>query len=255
MSETLRDTIGIDLPDGSAEGLVCWPDDADEHPGVLFFMDAIGLRPQIEDMCRRIASWGYVVLAPNVFHREGQAAHLAPRSDLRDPAARQEFMGEAMARVRNLTAELAERDIPAYLEALRALPGVAEGPVGTTGYCMGARLALRAAGLDEGVAAVGGWHGGGLVTEEPDSPHLALRSARAELAFGHADNDRSMPPEAIEKLGEAIEAAQLMATNEVYPGAAHGYTMADTSTYDEEAAERHFEALRSLLDRTLKQSG
>lgn len=254
MSDTLSDTIEIDLPDGSADANVCRPDDPDEHPGVLFFMDAIGLRPQVEGMCRRIASWGYVVLAPNVFHREGRATDLAPRNDLREPGAREEFMAEAMGRVDKLTAELSDRDIPAYLEALRSLPGVAEGPVATTGYCMGARLALRAAGLDEGVAAVGGWHGGGLVTDEPDSPHLALRSARAELAFGHADNDRSMPQEAVDKLGEAIEDAQLMATNEVYAGAQHGYTMADTSAYDEAAAERHYEALRALLDRTLKPS-
>jgi carboxymethylenebutenolidase len=254
MSETLSDTTEIDLPDGSAEAFVCWPDDADEHPGVLFFMDAIGLRPQIEEMCRRIASWGYVVLAPNVFHREGRVNHLAPRTDLRDPDARAEFMAGAMARVRNLTADLAGQDITGYLEALRSLPGVAEGPVATTGYCMGARLALRAAGLDEQVAAVGGWHGGGLVTDGPDSPHLALSRTRAQLAFGHADNDRSMPPEAVERLGAAIADAGLVATNEVYPGAPHGYTMADTSSYDEGAAERHFETLRSLLDRALKQS-
>lgn len=254
MSDPVTTTIEIDLPDGSAEAVVCWPDDAGDHPGVLFFMDAFGLRPQIEQMCARIASWGYVVLAPNVFYRDGRAAHLAPQGDLREPGVREEFFAEVMPRVAGLTGDVARRDIPAYLAALRSLPGVAEGPVGTTGYCMGARLALRTAGLDKDVAAVGCWHGGQLVTDEPDSPHLALRETEAEVVFRHADNDRSMPPEAIAALGRAIEEAGVTASNEVYAGAAHGYTMADTSAYDEEAAERHFEELRALLDRRLRTS-
>jgi carboxymethylenebutenolidase len=153
--------------------------------------------------------------------------------------------------VRALTSEKAERDIPAYLEALRGLPGVAPGAVGTTGYCMGARLAIRTAALDPEVAAVAGFHGGGLVTDADDSPHLGLSRARAEFVFGHAENDRSMPPEAIVELGDSLRAAGLTAKNEVYDGAAHGYSMSDTTAYDEAATERSFEELRALLDRTL----
>jgi carboxymethylenebutenolidase len=119
------------------------------------------------------------------------------------------------------------------------------------GYCLGARLAVRASGLDPAVVAVAGFHGGGIVTDDPDSPHLALASARAEFAFGHADNDRSMPPEAVERLGRALAEAGLTATNEIYPGSAHGYSMADTSMYDEAGAERSFEVLQDLLARTL----
>ena len=102
---------------------------------------------------------------------------------------------------------------------------------------MGARLAVRTADLDPEVAAVGGFHGGGLVTDAEDSPHRGLPTARAEFVFGHADNDRSMPPEAIVTLGEALRGAGLTASNEVYEGAAHGYSMSDTSMYDE-AADR-----------------
>jgi carboxymethylenebutenolidase len=218
---------------------------------VLLIVDAIGLRPQIERMADRIASWGYTVLAPHLFFREGPAGELAPKGDLRDPGAREAFMGEAMGRVKRLTTEQLERDLPAYLAALRGLPEVAGEEVGVTGYCMGARIALRAAGLDPGVVAVGGWHGGGLVTDAPDSPHRALASARAAFAFGHASHDRSMPPEAVAALGDALDEAGLEADNEVFPGP-HGYSMADTSMYDEASAERHFEALRALLDRTLR---
>jgi carboxymethylenebutenolidase len=243
-------TLTLDLPDGSAEAYLAAAPDGRPAPGVLFIVDAIGLRPQIERMADRIASWGYTVLAPHVFHREGGAADLAPRGDLREPEARQAFMKEAMPRVQRLTPDLLARDLPAYLSALRARPEVTGEEVGVTGYCMGARIAVRAAGLDAGVVAVGGWHGGGLVTDAPDSPHLALATARAAFAFGHADNDGSMPPEAVSALGDALAAAGLEAVNEVFPGP-HGYSMADTAMYDEESAERHFDSLRALLDRTL----
>jgi len=248
-------TIEIPMPDGGvAEAYVHRPLAAtgSEHPGVLLYMDAIGLRPRIGEMAQRIADWGYVVLAPNVFHRDGRADELALEGDLRDAGVREVFFKQhAMPRVRRLTSDKAERDIPAYLVALRGLPGVDPGLVGTIGYCMGARLAVRTAALDPEVVAVGAFHGGGLVTDADDSPHRGLVRARAEFVFGHAENDRSMPPEAIAKLGETLSEAGLTASNEVYPGAAHGYTMSDTSIYDEAATERHFGELRALLDRTL----
>lgn len=244
------ETVQIPAPDGTADAYLARPDDG-THPGVLFFMDAIGLRPQIARMIERIADWGYVVLAPHLFYRRGRAEDLAPRGDLREPGERENFMQQVMPLVQGLSTEMMERDIPAYLSALRGLDGVAPGPVGVTGYCMGARLAVRAAGLDPTVAAVGGWHGGGLATDAEDSPHTRLANARAEFVFGHADNDRSMGPEAIARLGEALDAAGLTATSEVYAGAPHGYTMADTSMYDEAAAERHFTELKALLDRRL----
>lgn len=221
-------------------------------PGVLFFMDAIGLRPQIAEMCARIASWGYVVLAPNVFHRDGRAAELAPKRDLREDGARDEFFAQAMPRVKRLTQARAEHDIPAYLAALRAQQGVGVGTIGVTGYCMGARLAIRAACLSPSdVVACGGFHGGGLATEDADSPHRGLAHASAEFVFGHAARDRSMTASAVATLGDALAAAGLVASNEVYPGTAHGYTMADTAVYDEPATERHFTELRDLFDRTL----
>lgn len=248
------DLIRIAVPDGTAEAYVARPSDAGgDLPGVLFFMDAIGIRPRIAEMCDRIASWGYVVLAPNVFHREGDVDAVGPHADLLQPGAREEFFAEAMPRVGRLTADLAVPDIAAYVAALRSLDGVGSGPIGVTGYCMGARLAIRAAcGHPEDVAACGGFHGGGLATPEPDSPHAGLATARAEFCFGHADQDGSMPPEAVAELGETLERYGLVASNEVYAGAAHGYSMADTPMYDEAATERHFTELRDLFDRTLR---
>jgi len=243
-------TIEIQTADGPAEAYLVRPADGAEHPGVLLYIDAIGLRPRIEEMADRIASWGYVVLAPNVFHRDGRAADLAPTEDLTVPGNRERFFASGVTdRVAALTPDKSDPDARRWVAALLEH---GTGPIGVVGYCMGARLATRTAGLlPDHVAAVGGFHGGGLVTDHPASPHLRIADARAEFVYGHADGDRSMSPEAVEALGEALEKAGLAHTNETYAGAGHGYTMADTSVYDEAATERHFAALQDLFARTL----
>ncbi|HWI42421.1 MAG TPA: dienelactone hydrolase family protein [Nocardioides sp.] len=240
--------IEIETGDWSAEAYLAGDDGA---PGVLLFIDGIGLRPQIADMAERIASWGYVVLAPNVFHREGAMEDLQPTVDLRDPGVRSSWFTDGpMKWIGRLGAEASDSDTDVWLSRLadHARPGA----VGVVGYCMGVRLAVRAAARHpDTVAAVGGFHGGRLVVDAPDSPHRLLAQSRAEFLFAHADKDRSMTADKVALLGEALVQAGLRHTNEIYPGAAHGYTMADTSTYDEGAAERHYTALRALLDRTL----
>ena len=245
-------TIEIPVGASTVEAFVGRPDEPGEFPGVLFFIDAFGLRPQIQRMVDRIASWGYVVLAPNVFYREGTVADLAPTQDLFTQEGREAFFAGAGPRIARLTPDLVAADSAAYVVALRALDGVGPGPLGVTGYCMGARLAVRAGcGLPEEFGAVGAFHGGGLVTEAEDSPHWGLEQARAAFVFGHADNDRSMGPEAVTALGEALTAAGLEHSNAIYPGSPHGYTMNDTAMYDETGAERHYRELRELLDARL----
>ena len=235
----------LETPDGTAEAYL-----TGSGPGVLLYMDAIGLRPQIEQMADRMAEWGYTVLAPNVLYRSGTAAETSPTGDLRDPGAREAFFQQVPPRLAPLTPDRVESDARVYLETLREHADGTE--AGVVGYCLGARLAVRTANLDPDVVACAGFHGGGLATEEPDSPHVGLPNARAEFVFGHADNDPSMQPEAVERLGRALEAAGLTAKNEIYPEAPHGYSMNDTSTYQEAAAERSFRELEALLDRTLR---
>jgi carboxymethylenebutenolidase len=169
--------------------------------------------------------------------------------DFSDPDARGAFFPKIMPLIGQLTPEVLERDGGAYLDYLA---GVAQEPFGITGYCMGARVALRiAVAHPERVAAVAGFHGGGLVTDDPDSPHLSVGRLQSEVYFGHADNDRSNTPEQVATLQGALSDSGVRHRSEVYAGAIHGYTMADTPVYDEQAAERHFRELFALLDRTL----
>ena len=239
-------TIEIAAPDGAAEAYVAGDPG---RPGVLLFMDAIGLRPRIAEIADRIASWGYTVLAPHVFYRDGSAAELSPDGPLLTDEARAEHFKGAMARVRGLTPDRAAADGRAWVDALLER---ATAPIAVTGYCFGGRLATRlACERPDVVTAVGGWHTGGLVTDADDSPHLDLPDARAEFVYGHADQDRSMPAAAVATLEDALTAAGLTHDNQVFEGARHGYTMSDTAVYDEAATERHFAALEALLARTI----
>jgi carboxymethylenebutenolidase len=247
----MGETIEVQAADGTAEAYLTGnPGD----PGVLFYIDGIGLRPQIEEMADRIASWGYVVLAPNVFYRDGTAAELAPKTDLREPGAREEFFAGLGDRIPGYTPDRSGPDTDAWMRTLLEKAG--DGPVGVTGYCMGARLAVRTAGQYPGtVAAVGGFHGGGLVTEATDSPHRSIGDSTAEYVFGHADNDRGMTLDDVAELEATLQAAGRPHLNEVYPDAPHGYSMTDTSMYQEAGAERHFKELEGLLARAVLSPG
>ena len=241
--------VEIKTEDGVADGYLARPaEDDGRRGGVLFLVDAVGLRPQIEQMADRIAQRGFVVLAPNVFYRHGRAPVL-PMPDLDDPDARAPFMEKLRPMMQELTPELIDSDSRGYLNFLAQ---VARGPFALPGYCMGARLGWRiATAHPDQVTALAGLHGGGLVTDGEDSPHRSAAELTAEVYLGHADNDPSMSAENIAALEQALEEADVTYRSEVYGGAAHGYTMADTSMYNEGAAERHYEALFALLDRTL----
>lgn len=236
---------------GTADAYLARPDEDTSRPGVLMYMDAIGVRPQTKAIADRIADWGYVVLLPNVFYREGPAEDLAPAADLRDPDNRAAFMKVSMPRVHAYTPDKSNADLPFFLDTLAEY---ATAPFGTVGFCMGARLVIRAAaGRPEQVRAAAGFHGADLVEEgASDSPHLLVADSQAAYLFGHADNDQFNPPEAQAELHRRIEDAGLEVQADVYPDAPHGFTMKDTSSYQEAGAERAFAELRDFFDRTLR---
>ena len=243
-------TIDVTTPDGVADCYLSKPDSDRAHPGVLFMIDGIGLRPRIQEMADRIAAQGYVVLAPNAFYRAGRAP-LWETPELNDPEARAEFFQTVSPLMSALTAATVASDGAAYLDKLGEFT---DGAVGVTGYCMGGRLGwLVAAAHPDRVAALGGFHAGGMVTDQESSPHLLAPSVHAEVYWGHADQDPSMTAESITTLDRAMDDAGIRHVTEVYRGAQHGYTMSDMGAYNEAAAERHFDALFGLLERTIPQ--
>ncbi|WP_406178524.1 dienelactone hydrolase family protein [Streptomyces canus] len=243
----------IDIPtqDGTADAYLALPDDGRPHPAVLLYMDAFGLRPHLKSMADRLAGAGYTVLVPNVFYRYGPAP-VVELPEFINPAERPEIIQNLGPAARTLTPEGAMRDAAVYLDWLAASPLTTGGPVGVTGYCMGAGLALRTAGTHpERIAAAAGFHGARLATDAPDSPHLLAGHITAELYFGHADQDSTNPADQIARLEKALTEAGVEHRSEVYEGARHGFTQADTAMYGAEPTDRHWTALLDLFARRL----
>ncbi|MFE9118645.1 dienelactone hydrolase family protein [Streptomyces sp. NPDC007172] len=255
MTAVRGSAVEVPTQDGMADAYFVHPEGDGRHPAVLLYQDAFGPRPALNAMADRLAAEGYAVLVPNVFYRQGRAP-LVPLPEHIDHDNRGALFATLMPLMQSLTPDLVVADAHAYLGWLADCPQAADGPVGITGYCMGARLGLYTAGsYPDRVAALGGFHGGRLATDQPDSPHLAVATMTAEAYFGHADQDGSMPPEQQELLEKALTEAGVTHRCEVYAGAGHGYTQSDTSEFDAEATERHWTALLDLFARTLRVDG
>jgi carboxymethylenebutenolidase len=242
-------TIGINTADGVCDTYISYPDADDALPAVLFFMDGIGIRPVLHEMADRLAANGYYVLLPNMFYRRGRAMPVNVAEILKP-----ENRANLMDLVFSLTPERVVRDAGTFLDFLAAQKEVKpNSPVGLTGYCMGGSMVLRtAAHYPERVASAASFHGGRLASDSSDSPHHLVYRITAELYFGHADKDQSMPPEDIARLDEALQKAGSRYEAELYAGALHGFTMPDLAGYNKAACERHWDRLLNLYERTLK---
>jgi carboxymethylenebutenolidase len=244
-----RTSVDIATRDGVADAYLVRPDGDGPFPGVLVFQDAFGLRPRLSEMAGRIAERGYAVLAPNLLYRGGRA----PQFDLdglTDPQRRGEAIGKIMPLVHSLDTGKVTSDAQSYLDFLAAQDGVAPGPVVIVGYCMGGMNALKVIEAFPGrVKGIASFHGGRMVTDQPDSPHRHVAAITGEVYLAHADNDHSMSAEQIRTLERALDEAGVRYRSELYEGAAHGFTMSDTSAYHPEGEKRHWTALFDFLDR------
>lgn len=249
--QTHFEVLDVPAADGLAAAYLARPV-AGRHPAVLLFTDVIGLRPQIRAMAERIASWGYVVLAPNLVYREHPSIPLAS-ADLTDPEAFKVAVTRTFQWTVAVPKESTAADAAAWLDWLAAQEFVSGDRVGVTGYCRGGYLALwLAEALGERVAAVGVFHAAGLVSDDATSLHHGVAAIRGEVLLRHADDDPGMPPAAMASLATALDAAGVRYDQAVYLDAPHGYTMADTFRYQEDGAELHYEELRELLERALR---
>ncbi|KUJ65177.1 dienelactone hydrolase [Streptomyces albus subsp. albus] len=242
-------TLRIPTADGQADAFAAFPDHGERHPGVLLYMDAFGVRPELEQRARELAEHGYYVLVPNLYYRHGPAPVIELPAHI-GAEIRPAVIDQLMPFIEAHTTERIRRDADAFLRFLSAQPEVSAGPVAAIGYCMGPIWAIRtAAAYPDRVAAVAGFHPGFLVTDAPDSPHRVLSTLTAEVHLGLSEND--MPPEAVSELDQALDAAGVDYTTEIYPGTVHGFTMSDTDAFNPSGLQRHWDRLLSLLDRTL----
>jgi carboxymethylenebutenolidase len=214
---------------------------------ILFFMDAPGIREELRDMARRMASVGYYVMLPNLYYRRGamELAHLPPLPEDEARARMFDLMG-------SLTIPLVMDDADAVLDFAARDPAASPGKIGTVGYCMSGQYAINlAARHPDRVAAAASIYGVKLVTDQADSPHLAAQKATAELYFGCAETDHWAPPEMVEALDQAMKTRRVDAEVELYPGVEHGFAFPARAAYDKAAAERHWERLFALFGRNL----
>ncbi len=248
--------VTIATPDGSCDAAFIHPPTG-AHPGVLIWPDAFGLRPSMRAIARRLAAEGYAVLVPNPFYRIGKAPMYenAATVDFRDPTTMQK-LGPLMGSVNASGA--AEKDAIAYVAFLDAQTQVDKAKkIGTQGYCMGGALVVRSAAAVPGrVGAGASFHGGALVTDKPDSPHLLAPKIHGRMYFGVAANDDQRQPDAKTKLRESFAAADVPAQVEVY-SARHGWCVPDMPSeagapiYDAAEAERAWAKLLELYRASL----
>lgn len=235
--------VQVPTADGSAKATLHVPEGDGPWPGVLVFVDAAGTRETFSEMGDRLAGMGYVALIPDVYYRAGDWAPFDIATVFGDEQERTRLftiMG-------SLTNDKVVADAGSYADFLLARPEVTGSAIGTTGYCMGGRLSLVAAGgLGSKIAAAASFHGGQLaVAGNPSSPHLAAGEIAATVYVAGAQDDGSFTEEQAELLDSALSSAGVDHTVEFYP-AGHGFAVPDNPTFDADASSRHWQALEQL---------
>lgn len=244
--------IDIKTHDGTCDAYLSYPDGKENLPGVILYIDAIGLRQRIFDMADHIASHGYLVIAPNIFYRTHRSPIVNYDIYLK-PENRPDLMGKIRPIMSELKTDMSQRDVTSFLKNIRSYPQVNPHKMGVVGYCMGGAQALRtAANFPHDFQVAASFHAGGLATDLDTSPSRLFHLLKAEVYIGHADQDASMPPEQIAKVKELLDAAHVKYTAEVYTGCHHGWTMKDLPAYNKEGEAKHWKNLFVLFDRVLK---
>ncbi|MDT5010858.1 MAG: carboxymethylenebutenolidase [Mycobacterium sp.] len=237
----------VTTPDGNCPVTLHTPNGTGPWPGVVMFPDAGGVRTTFHEMADTLAGFGYAVLLPDVYYRDGDWQPFDMLTVFSDPAERTRLFGM----IGGLTNDKVEADASAFFEFLAGRPEVKGDRFGVCGYCMGGRMSVVAAGLvPDRVAAAGSIHGGGLVSDGPDSPHLLADKMTATVYVGAAENDGSFTAEQAATLEDALETAGVPHSIETY-SAAHGFAVPDNAPYDARAAERHWLALQQLFSSAL----
>lgn len=241
--------VEIRTRDGLCPSYVYRPAGSGPWPAVIVLMDGPGIRPAMLQLGERLATYGYVVLLPDLFYRAGPYEPMDPKTLFSDPQKRKVVMEKFFpsASSANIMA-----DMPAFLGWLAAHEAVRSGGIGVTGYCMGGRLALIAAGTyPQHIAAAASYHGGRLANDDPDSPHRLAPQMKARIYVAAAIEDQSFPDDMKARLEKALMDAGVDHQIETYP-AKHGWVFPDFPVYDAAASERHWQTMLALFAATLR---
>jgi len=243
----IEQQIDITTKDGAMSTFVCHPERGGPHPVVLFYMDAPGIREELRDMARRLASAGYYVLLPNLYYRAG-VNELGNFIGDAGAAARTKMM-ELMG---TLTIAMVMDDTDALIAFANADPAALNGPVGTVGYCMSGQHAISAAARHpDRVRAAASIYGVRLKTDRDDSPDLAARKGKAEIYVAWAEIDHYAPLDELAPFKASLNEGGVKAEVELYPAVEHGFAFPQRPAYNRDAAERHWERLFALFGRNL----
>jgi carboxymethylenebutenolidase len=235
--------IEIQTEDGLMNTFICHPERVGPHPAVIFLMDAPGIREELRDMARRLGTVGYYVMLPNLYYRSG-VEELGPFVGEAHAATRQKFM-QLMGMI---NIPLVMQDIDALVAFAAEDRAASSSSMGCVGYCMSGQYAVNAAVRHpDRIRASASIYGVALVTDKPDSPHLAPQYTNARLYFGCAETDQHAPQEMIDTLRAELLSKRANAEVEIYPGTGHGFAFPQRPAYNKPAAERHWERLFTLF--------
>ena len=238
----------VPMSEGVSDSFFVHPAEG-EHPGILMWPDIRGLRPTFQAMAKRLALNGYSVLVVNPFYRDAKAPVVDPSASFRDPEIRKILI--PMYQNLNHKASMSDAiDYIKYLDQQSAVDNKTK--IGTVGYCMGGPLIMRTAGaVPDRVGAAASFHGGGLVTDAEDSPHLLIPKSPAQILHAIAENDDERYPEVKNILAQAYKKAGVAAEIEVYDNTLHGWCPPDSRVYNEQQAERAWHRMLALFRRSL----
>ena len=244
----MEDTLDIATRDGAMETFICHPERNGPHPAVFLLMDAPGVREELRDMARRLASVGYYVALPNLYYRAGRDTVFGP-DVLQDGSAERERMRAVRTK---MTIPPVMGDLSAMLDFIDGQPAAKSGLVGCHGYCMSGPYALAAAARFPGrVGAAASFYGTWLVSDAEESPHLTFAKSQGELYIACAEHDELAPLPMVDELRRRFTASGAAGEIELYPGVHHGFAFPQRWCYDRPAAERHWERLIALYRRRL----
>lgn len=244
----IEETLHINTPDGQMETFMCRPERGGPYPAVFFLMDAPGIREELKDMTRRLATVGYYVLLPNLYYRAGRDTIYGP-DVLKEGSPEHQRMRAVRTK---MTIPPVMQDLAALLAFVDQQAEVAKGAVGCHGYCMSGPYALAAAArYPDRVVAAASFYGTWLVNDAEESPHRSFGQVEGELYIACAEHDDLAPLPMVEELQALFTQAGSPGEIELYPGVHHGFAFPERWCYDKSAAERHWERLVALYRRRL----